>query len=87
MHWIRDDSKNEIFRYFMCKKQKNQCKIWRLKKEKLSSECLQQATVTKLVFGGEISGLDITNRRIYIENINGQLYCDVLQNGVKAFLA
>ena len=40
-----------------------------------------------MVFGDEISGLDITNRRIYIENSNGQLYCDVLQNGVKAFLA
>ena len=45
MHWIRDDWMNEIFSdesIFYVLKQKNQCKIWRLEKEKLSSECLQQ---------------------------------------------
>ena len=29
----------------------------------------------------------MTNAKIYTENMNGELYCDVLQNGVKQFLA
>ena len=34
-----------------------------------------------------ISDFSTTNARIYTENINGQLYFDVLQNEVKQFLA
>ena len=32
-------------------------------------------------------GVGTTNARIYTKNINDQLYCDVLQNKVKQFLA
>ena len=34
-----------------------------------------------------ISGFGTTNAKIYTENINVQLYCNVLQNEVKQFLA
>ena len=42
--------------------------------------------VEKLRFGG-ICGFGATNMKIYTENMNGELYCNVLKNEVKQFLA
>ena len=36
---------------------------------------------------GGISGFEATNAKIYIENMNGELYYNVLQSEVKQFLA
>ena len=41
----------------------------------------------KVGIWGGISGFGTTNARIYTDNINGQLYCDALQNEIKQFLA
>ena len=41
----------------------------------------------KVGMWGAISGFSTTNARIYTKNMNGQLYCDVVQNEVKQFLA
>ncbi|CAM4796680.1 unnamed protein product [Rotaria magnacalcarata] len=68
---------------------KNQCKIWRLEKERLLPECLQQTNTGdggKVGIWGGISGFGTTNARIYTENTNGELYCDVLQKEVKQLL-
>ena len=93
MHWTRDDWNNIIFSdesTFYVLKWKNQCKIWRLEKENLLPECLQQTNTddgSRVGIWGGISGLCTTKARIYNENINGQLYYDVLQNEVTEFLA
>ena len=93
MSSTHDDWKNVISSdgsTFYVLKRKNQCKIWRLEKEKLLRECLQQMNTgdgEKVGIWDAISGFGTTNARIYTENINGQLYCDVLQNEVKQFLA
>ena len=42
--------------------------------------------VEELEFRGDISGVGQTNAKIYIENMNDELGCDVLQNEVKQFL-
>ena len=91
MSWTHDDWKDVIFSdesTFYVLKRKNQCKIWRLEKEKFLPECLQQTDTGdggKVGIWGAISGFDTTNARIYSENMNGQLYCDVLQNEIKQF--
>ena len=93
MSWTHDDWKNVIFSdesTFYVLKRKNQCKIWRLKKKKLLPKCLQQTNTGdggKVGIWAAISGFGTLNARIYTENINDQLYCDVLQNEVKQFLA
>ncbi|CAF3183212.1 unnamed protein product [Rotaria socialis] len=93
MNWTRDDWKNVIFSdesTFYVLKRKNQRKIWRLDKEKLLLECLEQTNIGdggKVGIWGGISDVCTTNTRIYTENMNGQLYCDVLQKEVKQFLA
>ena len=92
MSSTHDDWKNVIFfqtnqRFmFYVLKRKNQCKIWRLEKEKLLPECLKQTNTgdsEKVSIWRASSGFGTTNARIYTENINGQLYCDVLQNEIK----
>ena len=71
-------------------KRKNQCKIWRLEKEKLLPECLQPTSTGNDRKGGiwrGISGFGATNAKIYTENMNGKVDCNVLQNEVKLCLA
>ena len=71
---------------FYVLKRKNQCKIWRLEKEKLLPECLQQTNTAdggKVGIWGGISGFGITAAKIYTDNMNGQLYCDILQMELK----
>ena len=94
MHWTPDDWKNVIFSdesTFYVLKRKNQCKIWRLEKEKLLPECLQQMNTGdggKVgIWGGGISGFGTTISRIYSENMNGILYCDVLEKELKQSIA
>ena len=93
MNWASDDWKNVIFSdesTFYVLKRKNQCKIWRLEKEKLLPVCLQQTDTDddgKVGILGGISGFGTTNAKVYIKNTNGELYCDVLQNEVKQLLA
>jgi hypothetical protein len=80
MNWTHDDSKKVIFSdesTFYVLKRKTQCKIWRMEKEKLLPECLQQMNTGdggKVGIWGGISGFGTTNAKIYIENMNGQLY-------------
>ena len=53
-------------------------------------ECLQQTNTDdgeKVEIWGGILGCGTTNERIYTENMNGELYCDFLQNEMKQFLA
>ena len=84
MNWTSDDWKNVIFlgeSTFYVLKRKNQCKIWRLETEKLLPVCFQQSNTGdggKVGILGGISGFGTTNAKIYTENMNGELYCDVL---------
>ena len=41
----------------------------------------------KVGIWGAISGFGATNVKTYRKNMNGKLYCDVLQNEVKQFSA
>ena len=92
MNWTSDDWKHVIFSdksTFYVLKRKNQCKIWCLEKEKLLSECLQQTYADNdgnVGIWGGISDFGAINARIYTENMNGELYYDVLQNEMKYFL-
>ena len=93
MNWPSDDWKNVIFSdelTFSVLKRKNKSKIWQLEKEKLLSECWQQINTGdggKVGVCGGILGFGTTNKKIYTTYMNGELYCDVLQNEVKQFLA
>lgn len=91
--WTCDDWKKVIFSdesTFYVLKRKNLCKIWRLEKEKLLSECLEQTNAGdggKLGIWGGISSFGTTSAKIYSENMNGGLYCDVLQHELKQSIA
>ena len=89
LNWTPPDWHNVIFSdesTFYVLKRKNQCKIWRLDKEKLLPECLEQTNTGdggKLGVWGGISGFGTTATKIYSENMNGNLYCDVLEHELK----
>lgn len=93
MHWTSDDWRKIIFSdesTFYVLKRKNLCKIWRLEKEKLLPECLQQTNTGdggKVGVWGGISGFGVTDIKLYTENMNGNLYCDVLQHQLKSSMA
>ncbi|CAF2016844.1 unnamed protein product [Rotaria magnacalcarata] len=93
MHWTPEDWRKVIFSdesTFYVLKRKNQCKIWRLEKEKLLPECIQQTNTGdggKVGIWGGISGFGATAARIYMENMDGKLYCDVLQHQLKHSMA
>ena len=75
---------------FYVLKRTDQCKIWRLEKEKLLSECIQQANTGddgKVGIWGGISGFGATAAKIYMEYMDGKLYCDVLQHQLKHSMA
>ena len=84
-NWTPNNWRKVIFSdesTFYILKRKNQCKIWRLEKEKLLPECLQQTNTSdggKVRIWGGISGFGITAAKIYTDNMNGQLYCDIAQ--------
>ena len=85
MHWTVDDWRKFIFSdesTFHILKRKNQCKICRLEKKKLL-ECILQIDTGS---GGKvgISAFGTTATKIYTENMNGKLYCDVLQHQLKS---
>ena len=59
------------------------------KRKATLSECLQQTNTgdgEKGEIWGGILGFGTTNEKIYTENMNGELYCDVLQDKVKQYL-
>ena len=71
---------------FYVLKRKSQCKIWRLEKEKLLSEYSQQTNTGdggKVGIWSGISGFGTTTANVYTENMNGQLYCDVLETELR----
>lgn len=92
LNWTIDQWKNVIFSdesTFYVLKRKNLCKIWRLEKEKLLPECLELANTGdggKLGVWGGICGFGKTTAKIYDENMNGNLYCDVLKQELKEFM-
>ena len=89
MHWTPDDWRKIIFSdesTFYVLKRKNQCTIWRLYKEKLLPECMQQTNTSVDVKVG-ISGFGATAAKIYMGNMDGKLYCDVLQHQLKHSMA
>ena len=84
MNWTSNEWKQVIFldesMSYVLKRQ-NQCKIWRLeKKSYYQSACSQQilVMVRKLEFGEVFLALGATIAKIYIENMNGKVDCDVL---------
>jgi transposase len=89
LHWTFDDWKNVIFSdesTFYVLRRKNQCKIWRLEKEKLLPKCLSETNTGdggKIGVWGGISSYGTTIVRLYSENMNGALYCDVLEKELK----
>lgn len=89
LQWTTDDWRRVIFSdesTFYVLKRKNLCKIWRLEKEKLLPECLELANTGddgKLGIWGGISGFGTTIPLIYNENMNSELYCDVLEHQLK----
>ena len=93
MHWTPDDWRKMIFSdesIFYVLKRKNQCKIWRLEKKKLLPECIQQTYTGdggKVGIWSGISGFGTTAAKIYMENMDGKLYCDVLQHQLKHSVA
>ena len=88
-HWTLDDWRKMIFSdesTFYVLKRKNQCKIWRLEQEKLLPEPIQQTNTGdggKVGIWGGISDFGATAAKIYMENKDGKLYCDVLQHQLK----
>ena len=92
LSWTADDWRNVIFSdesSFYVLKRKNICKIWRLDKEKLHPDCIEQANTGdggKLGIWGGISAHGTTGARIYADNMNGNKYIDVLQQELKQFI-
>ena len=87
MNWIKDDWRKVIFFFELIdilsiKTKKSR----RLKKEKLLPECLQQTNAGDGRKMG-ISSFGTTTAKVYTENTNGQLYCDVLETELKRSMA
>jgi hypothetical protein len=68
--------------HFYVKQRKNQCKIWRLEKEKQLRDHLQENNTAD---GGkmDIVGYGTMITRLNNEKMNGTLYCDVLEQELK----
>ena len=61
-----------------------------MEKEKLLPECTQQTNTDddgKVGIWGGISGFDTVATKIYMENMDGKLYCDILQHPLKSSMA
>ena len=57
--------------------------IWNLEKEKLLRDCLEQTKLAMVGRWDSISGFGTTTTKVDTENINGQLYCDILETELK----
>lgn len=92
-HFSPDDWRNVIFSdesTFYVLERKNQVKIWRTDEERLHQDCIQQVNTGrggKLGIWGGISGQGPTEARIFDENMDGSMYCDVLSNELKRSMA
>ncbi|CAF1667223.1 unnamed protein product, partial [Rotaria magnacalcarata] len=88
-HFSKHDWRNVIFSdesTFYVLERKNQVKIWRTDEERLHPDCIQQVNTGrggKLGIWGGISGRGTTEARIFNENMNGSVYCEVLSNELK----
>ena len=63
-------------------KRKNLVKLWRTNDERLLSECVEQANTGdggKITIWGGIYGYGTTLSRTFQENMNSQLYADILE--------
>ena len=90
MNWTKADWRKADESTFYLLKQKNQYKIWRLEKEKHILERLQQTNTGddgKMGIWSGISGFRTTNAKVHMRNMNGQLYCDVLETELKRSMA
>ena len=69
---------------------KNQMKIRPTDKEWLHSDCIEQVNTGrggKLGICGSISGQGPTKARIFDENMDGQMYCDIFSGKSKRLMA
>ena len=61
-----------------------------MEKQKSLSECTQQINTGndgQVDIWCRISGFDTVATKIYMENMDGKLYCDILQHPLKSFMA
>ena len=66
------------------------CKIWCLDKEKLLQECLDltnKGDDGKTEIWGGISDFGTTTAKIYIETMDGAMYCKILTNELNQSMA
>ncbi|CAF4418049.1 unnamed protein product, partial [Rotaria magnacalcarata] len=88
-HFSKHDWRNVIFSdesTFCVLERKNQVKIWRTDEERLHPDCIQQVNTGrggKLGIWCGISGRGTTEARIFNENMNESVYCEVLSNELK----
>ena len=84
-NWTKEQWRQVIFSdesVFYVLKRKNQVKIWRTNDELLLPECVEQANTGdggKITIWGGISGYATTLSRTFQENMNSQLYADILE--------
>lgn len=92
-HFSKSDWQNIIFSdesTFYVLMRKNSIKIWRTDEERLHPDCIQQLNTGnggKLGIWGGISGQGPTEAKIFDGNMNGYLYCDVLEGELKRSMA
>ena len=76
--------------FYVLKRKQSMQNMGRLEKEKLLPECLQQINTgdgRKVGIWDGISGFGTTIVTVYMENMNGQLYCDVSETELKRSMA
>ncbi|CAF4220132.1 unnamed protein product [Rotaria sordida] len=79
--WKRVIFSDEITFYVI--KRKNEVKIWRTKDERWKEDCMEVAAVVvggHVNFSGAITSEGTGCFRIYSENTNSNVYCDILNN-------
>ena len=82
-HSSMDDWRKVIFsdesRFYVLER-KNQVEIWRTDEERLYLDCLQQVNTgrgEKLGIWEGISAQESTETRIFDENVDGHMYCNI----------
>ncbi|CAF4837101.1 unnamed protein product [Rotaria sp. Silwood1] len=83
-HFTKSDWRNVIFSdesTFYVLQRKNQVKIWRTDEERLHPDCVQQVNTVnggRVGIWGGISGHGATEAKLFDENMDSEMYCDVL---------
>jgi transposase len=92
-HFSKEDWHNVIFSdesTFYVLQRKNQVKIWRTDEERLHQDCIQQVNTGnggKVGIWGGISGQGTTEAKIFDENMDGHMYCNILSGELKRSMA